>query len=69
MPQHTYLTPPYDERIEMLAQLVQKGHQLHDRAIFDFWARLMSKTARLIKKAVGMDGKPHDNSITVKDCP
>ena len=69
MPQRTDLTTPYDERFEMLAQLVQKGHQLHDRAIFDFGVRLMSTTARLIKKAVGMGGKAYDNPITVKDCP
>jgi hypothetical protein len=30
----------------MLAQLVPKGNQRHDQVIFEFGARLMSKTAR-----------------------
>ena len=69
MQKQTTLPTQYYENFEMLEQLVQKGHQLHDQAIFDFGARLFSGAARLIRKAVGMGDKRYRNPITVKDCP
>ena len=69
MQKQTSLTTQYYESFEMLEELVQKGRQLHDQAIFDFGARLVSGTARLISKAVGTGSKHYGNPITVKDCP
>lgn len=53
MQKHTSLVTQYYEGFEMLEQLVQKGNQLHDQAIFDVCARLVLGTAHLISKAVG----------------
>lgn len=69
MPKHISLTTQDYESFEMLEELVQKGRQRHDQTIFDFCARSMSRTARLIRKVVGMGGKHYGRPITVKDCP
>lgn len=67
MQEHTSLAAQYYESFEMLEQLVQKGNQLHDQAIFDFGARLVSGTARLLRKAAGKGYKPYRHAITIKD--
>ena len=69
MQRHTSLTTHYYESFEMLEELVQKGRQLHDQAIFDFFTRSMTKTARLIRRVIGRCDKHYGNPITVKDCP
>ena len=69
MQKHTNWTILNDENLEKLEQLVLKGNQLHDQAIFDFFARLGSMTARLIRETVDMGGQPYGKSIKVKDCP
>ncbi len=69
MQKHVSLTTQYYESFEILEELVQEGRQLHDQAIFDFCARSMSRTARLIRKVVGMGGKHYSRPIIVKDCP
>ena len=68
MHKQTTLPPQYYESFAMLDQLVQRGHQLHDQAIFDFGARWASVTARLVRKAFGMGAKRYGNPVPVQNC-
>ena len=45
MQKQTTLPTRYYESFAMLDQLVQRGNQLHDQAIFDFGARWASAAA------------------------
>ena len=68
MQKQTTLPRQYYESFAMLDQLVQTGNQLHDQAVFDFGARLVSGAARLVRQAIGMDGKRYGHPIPAQNC-
>ena len=54
MQKHTCMTARAQRGVEMVELQVEKGNRLHDQAIFDFFARMVSRAALPVGKEVGM---------------
>ena len=54
-------------RLENMDELVERGNQLHDRAIGDFFLRLAQKAALWLKRmSVGREEAARSNELSLK---